>query len=255
VFIFTLLKVPQVFLRQKNYYTLNNRRRNMKTFFTLALFCLFLTNSIQAQTFAEPPGPENVLVVYRNGHTYSGLIKDHYVDVREIPSTHVTFVTLNETIQYGVEIVDNDERIVGEGILPWIYVKVKIADPIEDHLNTTYYNGQLLKDIIRYIVLCKGIPHRIDDTDCDDLHEHWRGDVTVDALLCLINQGNGNDFLSLYGSAPSPISNASNPYFYLDPSNTLQYRFISNFFQKDGIMPQLAGINAKPVENHRPEEG
>ena len=61
----------------------------MKTFFTLTLFCVFLANSIQAQTFADPPGPENVLVVFKapndEADTLSRSIKDHYVDVRQIP--------------------------------------------------------------------------------------------------------------------------------------------------------------------------
>jgi hypothetical protein len=61
-----------------------------------------------------------------------------------------------------------------------LYFNEKIVQPIRTHLLTTYVNGQPLKDIIRFIVLCKGVPYKINDRK-----DSWKGEsynVHIDKL-------------------------------------------------------------------------
>ena len=147
----------------------------MKTFLhlTLLLIITIQTNlfgqesCFQFPTFADPPGPENVLVVYRLDHPYSDSIMFHYVNIRNIPSSNIVDIDLSEPYP-GISFDNNDEIIKGEGLTAWNFVKTEIADKIEDKLNTTYYNGELLRDLIRYIVLCKGMPLKIQPTDANE---------------------------------------------------------------------------------------
>jgi|GEM_PF-5608579 len=69
----------------------------MKNIFLLVLlfglfdisYVLCQSENIQFPTFADPPGPENVLVVYNENSATSVNIMLHYMDVRNIPfSTH-----------------------------------------------------------------------------------------------------------------------------------------------------------------------
>jgi hypothetical protein len=133
------------------------------------------TDVVQFPTFAESPSSENVLVVYNNNLEMSVNIMLHYMDVRNIPfSTHKVPIILDDPVNYGVEFVQGDQVIKGPGINCWTYVKEVIADTVEHHLNTTYYNGQLLKDLIRYVVICPGIPFKIWDINSPALHHaHW----------------------------------------------------------------------------------
>ncbi|GMU95318.1 T9SS type A sorting domain-containing protein [Ignavibacterium sp.] len=110
-------------------------------------------------------------------------------------------------------------------------VKDAIADPIQNYLNTTYVNGQPLANRINYIVLIKGIPLKV-----RSFHYEWaatnRRQASVSALLCLMNQPDTNKhFLQLYGSY---MTTQLNPYFGVDPSLTMDYRFKSNHFVNSG---------------------
>jgi len=220
--------------------------------FTLFLFdiksSLCQIESTQFPTFADPPTAENVLVVYRIDHPNSSAIKDHYVDIRSIPSTNVVPINLSQSYP-GISFTNSDEVIVGEGNLGWQYVKERIADEIENHLNTTYYNGQLLRDLIRYIVVCKGIPFKIWDTSSNTTS--YRTFVSVDALLCLINQSPNKSFLDLYNTSSNDYPN---PYFGADPTFTLNYRFDNNHFEEQGykmqyLVSRLEGHNYQDVIN------
>lgn len=68
----------------------------MKNFFFLLLLCLLLCyNLVEAQqtpTFADPPGPEHVLVVYNSLDQTSIDIKDYYINARNIPAYNVVYL-------------------------------------------------------------------------------------------------------------------------------------------------------------------
>ena len=203
----------------------------MKTLNTITMIFILSAN-LSAQTTDEIPGPERVLVVFNENSEVSDSIRKHYVRVRGIPESNVKGINITDPSSYGCEFRQNGEEIVdlslpGNG--GWLYVKEVIADEVENYLNTTYYDGQLLKNVIRYIVLCKGIPLKV--KYADNLGWIWdsqyRNRVSVDALLCLINQPNGWSFISLYGTTNGDYKN---PYFNVDPRFTMDYRFISNYF-------------------------
>jgi len=188
--------------------------------------------NISAQTFADPPGPENVLVVYNLDSEISENIMSHYVDVREIPSTNIIGIRLKNPSNYGVEIIQEGEEINGlvSKEAGWVYVKEVIADTLEYYLNNTYYNGQLLKDIVRYLVICKGLPLKV--RYADSFEWNWqatyRNRVSIDATLCLINQN--KNLLDLF---ETDALSFKNPYFVADEFFTLENRFISNYFTNE----------------------
>lgn len=206
----------------------------MKSLITTGLILLFSTQLL-SQTTDEIPTPERVLVVYRSNHTYSDDIANYYAQKRNIPESNVFGIDITDPGYYGCEFRWNDEEIVdlslpGNG--GWYYVKNVIADQIEQYLNTNYYEGQPLKNVIRYIVLCKGIPLKVkyDDILGWDQNSLFRNRVSVDALLCLINQPNGLSFVNLYETYYSLYRNE---YFDVDPRYSMDYHFISNYFVND----------------------
>jgi hypothetical protein len=115
----------------------------MKTYLQLLVLTVFIMSvnlfgqesCYQFPTFAEPPGPENVLVVFNQDDQTSIIIKDYYMDKRGIPViTHKKGITLPPasgiTFEHGVEIIK------GEGLTAWNYVKENITDPIESNILT-----------------------------------------------------------------------------------------------------------------------
>ncbi|BDQ03787.1 MAG: hypothetical protein HRF52_14460 [Ignavibacterium sp.] len=161
----------------------------MKQFFTI-LFLLSLYNHIveaqQTPTFADPPGPEHVLVVYKEptGLTdtlgfVSDSVKEYYKDARQIPESNILGLTnlIDDDIYDPVSnithriILDQQGEIIRDSINQnsltpsihaWLYFNERIAKPIANYLKTTVVNGDTLKNKIRFIVLCKGVPFRID---------------------------------------------------------------------------------------------
>jgi len=163
-------------------------------------------------------------------------IKDYYVAVRGIPEVNILtdglFIPNSIIYPEGtVTVEQGGEDIRGEGNLGWRYAKDVIADPIQNYLNTTYVNGQPLKDRINYIVLCKGIPLKVRSFPFEWMTSNRR-QVSVSALLCLINQPDPNkNFLQLYSTS---MTSQLNPYFGADINNTMNYRFKSNHFVNGG---------------------
>ena len=68
----------------------------MKQFFTILSFFILCNNLAEAQTYANIPGPENVLVVYKipkdENDTLGNVSKavmEYYVSARNIPAVNV----------------------------------------------------------------------------------------------------------------------------------------------------------------------
>lgn len=223
----------------------------------------------QQPTYANYPTVENVLVVYRLNNSVSNNIKNHYVDRRSIPISNVLGLSINASQPYptGTVILDQGDEVIRNSgdcwesttevcdNIAWQFYKDYIETPIKNHLNTTYnQNGDLLKDVIRYIVLCKGIPHKIRSghiwiggNEPNNWAHKTRINVSVDALLCLIN--NNTDILTLYNNPPTPVTPplglgmfadgadpvSWNPYFSPDEetSFSFDYRFLPNYFTSE----------------------
>jgi len=230
----------------------------MKHFSFLCFFFLLCFNIAEAQTYANIPGPENVLVVYDSLNQVSIDIKDYYQNARNIPASNIVGLTdlVNADIfdsvsntTHRIEITQDGEIISDSTILSygpinrhsWLYFIERIAAPIAYHLRTTLVNGEPLKNTIRFIVLCKGVPFRILTTP--DHSGSCNQNVPVDALLCFLGEDINNpyhlmSFLNLETPSPIPphpcrgIYSIENPYFNADPNFSMDHNFQPNFYSK-----------------------
>ncbi|MDP2365757.1 MAG: T9SS type A sorting domain-containing protein, partial [Ignavibacteria bacterium] len=154
--------------------------------------------------------------------------------------------------------------------IAWQYYKDFIETPIKNHLNSTYnQNGVLLKNIIRYIVICKGLPHKVRSGHVwVGTYGEWahrtRINVSIDALLCLMN--NTQDILTLYNNPATPVQPplpdgifssdpvGGNPYYNVDPTFNLNHRFNTNHYitgtgwKLNYLVSRLDGQNLTEVQ-------
>lgn len=118
----------------------------MKILITITLISIISINLLP-QTTDDIPGPERVLVVYNANSAVSDSIRKHYVRVRGIPESNVKGINIVDPENYGCEWgvggPEAGEEIIGQTSedAGWVYVKEVIANVIENHLNTTYYEG------------------------------------------------------------------------------------------------------------------
>ena len=272
----------------------------MKTISLLFLFIIFFYGALIAQpigtqvtyptlptqtvTNANVPTAENVLVVYNSGNSTSVEVKNYYVTKRSIPTYNILGISIPSSFTYstGTVILDQSgELIKNSGTcsesstevcdnIAWQFYKDFIQTPIKNYLNTTYnQNGVLLKDAIRYIVLCKGIPHKIRSGHIwIGTYGEWahrtRINVSVDALLCLLN--NNQDIISLYNNPVTPVQPpvgcgifcndviGGNPYNGIDQNFSFDYRFLPNHFETSNgwklnyLVSRLDGDNINEVK-------
>lgn len=224
-----------------------------------ALFLIFLLSNIpihsQYPTYADPPGPENVLVVYNFNSSISKAIKNYYVSARGIPNSnivaldqlqedvYITYegVTHNIKLKQGEE---NEKEIIEDQQAAWcpvykhgwIYFIDRIATPIANKLKTTNENGDTLKNVIRFIVLCKGIPFRIQITPYHS--GSCNQNVLVDALLYYLGENIDDpysllDYLNeecVSGGQCHGTYNIVNPYYNADPTFSMDHQFIPNYY-------------------------
>jgi len=174
----------------------------------LFLLIIFYYSTIFAQspTYATEPKPENILVVYNSQSDTSFQIMNYYKNARGIPGSNIVGLPDLDTLANIIDLETGIEHLIelqqGEGnekeIIydtqgrfdtvykhAWIYFIDRIAEPIAYHLRTTVVNGDTLKNTIRFIVLCKGVPFKIQAAG------DWSvpGNINVDALLCMLNTG------------------------------------------------------------------
>lgn len=228
----------------------------------------------QQPTYAGLPSPDNILVVYNSNPnaSYSDSIKTYYIQMRGIPNgTHVLGLDLPDTTNISGHFIKlwQDREIIrdttqawndttfgaGATIHAWVYFNQHIVQPLRNYLLTTPYNGQPLKDVIRYIVLCKGIPFRL-QSRADWAFSDPAGakhNVSVDALLSLLGNtygtGNENAILNLFG-----CNQIDNPYYYVDSSFTMDYRFTPNHFENNNaklyhLVTRLDGLTTNDIIN------
>lgn len=247
----------------------------MKYLLTISFLFLLCYNVIEAQqtpTYADSPAPEHVLIVYNNQSDTSGYIKDYYQTARGIPAGNVVGLsTLVDTAYYNGERVilaqdkeiirrdapcsgDNNNQVC-EDNYAWQYFEDNIAAPIRNHLNTQIdpITGKYLYQQIRYIVLCKGIPIKIQSGHSQTYNAHQiLVNVSVCGLLSVLNT-NGNQ-------NPNPVTlykgnRILNPYDTVDPKLEMTHRFLPNYYSQDGniklsyLVSILDGIDYEEVES------
>ncbi|HOJ08956.1 MAG TPA: hypothetical protein PKX68_15485, partial [Ignavibacteriaceae bacterium] len=236
----------------------------MKLLFIISMFFIIYLSISEAQTNANIPGPENVLVVYKApdpnnpADTVSQAIKDYYVAARNIPTINVVPLELpRKVISVGdwsdphvVKLGFDDQNIVDSTwakwdsthcvdtakFHAWQYFIEEIANPIRDHLENNN-----LTSTIRYIVMCQGVPYKIQAVG------DWSspGNVSVDGLLCMLNTDDYDDFVETIfnnlvddcypGCVPPPNHCYSspvitNPYFDKDNNFNFNARFKPDYY-------------------------
>jgi len=259
----------------------------MKQFIFITFIIFFCFNAVNAQTNANISGPENVLVVYRppidqndSIGIVSQAIKNYYVNERGIPNSNV--VPLNDLISHDINIdgvihpviIAENGNIIRDSLghewqtwfvtqHAWKYYYQYVAEPIKQHL----INNNLTSTI-RYIVLCKGVPFKL---QAGGDHGSVICNQSIDGLLCMLNTNNYDILLdSIYNkyrrfAVPAPNYYSSNcmiitnPYYSYNSSANLimNNRFKGGVFTRywnghtiklDYLVSHLEGINYNMVK-------
>ena len=227
----------------------------MKIFFVFFLFSVICYSQAELDpppsypennfnpTYENIAGPNEVFVVYRNSDagfdTLSMHIKNYYVTKRYIPGINTLGLNLPDTVTIdnhliqllmeGEMIYDHDWELPNTDHA-WRYFKNYIMDPIQDYLDSTYVEGQQLKSRIKYIVLCKGIPLKVNPyVEYSGNNHYLRQMVSLDGLLCFLSQTDPNFSIldDIFGTSCDDIPN---PYYNVDKNFDGNYRFKSDYF-------------------------
>lgn len=186
------------------------------SFFTLlavllAPFVTFASNS----TNTNISGPDEVFVVYNSSYTTDSN-NDGFQDSLEIANYYKTKRGLSNKNVAGVSMPTAQDISRSDYDK---YVKAGIEKALTD-------SG--LKDSINYIVLTKGVPMKIYSTSGYNINYTEIGcDCgSVDSALTL-----------LYQTYNSNTDRVVNPYYNIDPNQTLNYRFKNNTYVDTGYWP------------------
>ncbi len=215
----------------------------MKHLLVSFFFFLLCYNVTEAQTYANIPGPENVLVVYNSLNQTSIDVKAYYQTARSIPTSNIKGLNIPTSAYNGAVQLEQEGEVIrrmgscsdygSNGVcdtLAWYYFEEYIAGPIRNHLNNMVdpNTGEFLFNQIRYIVLCKGIPLKLWSQD-PAWHE-WGANISVDALLSILNtNGNNNQRpVAYYYPNNNAENRKTNPYHGKDQMLTMEYRFLPN---------------------------
>ena len=211
----------------------------MKYLLSICLFLILYCEVTKAQTYANIAGPENVLVVYNTNSDTSRYVKDYYVNARNIPSinicaldtlpedTTITYQGVTHTIEivgWGDIIRDNNQAMSDTPTFhAWKYFLDFIATPIRNYLIDNN-----LQETIRYIVICKGVPWKIQGKyNGGGSGYSANGNIPIDGLLCMLNTDNYDSYIE---NSVYPGGYQSNPYYNADPNYTFNYRFLPDHF-------------------------
>jgi uncharacterized protein (TIGR03790 family) len=251
----------------------------MRYFITVLFIALLCQKLMEAQTktYTGLPGPENVLVVYKipnpndPADTISRAVKDYYKEARSIPDINIFPITslppreiLNyngedhviKIVQSGDIIQDSTEAEIDSAQVgyqssfhAWQYYYNHIALPIKN-----YIAENNLSSTIRYIVLCKGVPYKIQAMgDWDGINNPINKNVSLQCLLSLLNNEPyyttlQNLFNGTGYSAKNPFNMEDNDdYYYLD------YRFLPDHYINEGglklsyLVTRLDGLSYTDV--------
>ena len=201
--------------------------------------------SQQIPTNLNYPEPKNVLVVYKIPSNQSddiGIIseqvKDYYVGKYNIPSQNIVGLSLPSSIFYeGHSVILYREGEVikdatsADSDIPdthaWQYYIDYIQEPLKNHLDNTIVGGEQLKNIIRYIVLCYGMPFKIQARyDWSSSNELWRENIAMDGLLTILYYPNILELWHKYYGDDK----YGNPYWQADNDYNFDMRFKPNHF-------------------------
>lgn len=248
----------------------------MKQLKVILILLFLIQTKIFCQTYASPPGPENVLVVYNSLDQISNEVKNYYIEMRGIPESNVVSLDGLEDVNLTYENSTHHIAIVQSGDIlrdetqsaidsvteeggtfhAWQYFYERIAIPIKQHLENTFVNGKKLKETIRYIVLCKGIPPKLQsryDVSGVGYPEYYN--VSLQNLLCILNNEPYYDILKTFFSNGGG-GLRTNAYYTLFPQIlNMNYRFLPDFFTNSNglkisyLVSRLDGLTYADVRN------
>lgn len=159
----------------------------------------------QDPTYENLPLPSEILVVYNEINEQSESVANYYKEKRDIPSINLCPITkLPEYVDYGeaggAYLENGGEKIISwtpehdAEEAHWLYYKDYIETPIKNYMETNN-----LTDTIRYIVMIKGLPFRLQR---DPYHLCCRRiNAAICALLSLMNQPDERDIMTLYNTS------------------------------------------------------
>ena len=226
------------------------------------------TMSSQTATDLNYPEPKHVLVVYKTPSSQSdsiGLIskdvKDYYINKYDIPSQNVVGLTLPDEVTYEGHVVRlyRKAEIIKDTTSAWYdnpdthaweYYIDYISDPIKSRLDSVVIAGDTLKNTIRYIVLCYGIPFKI------QARRDWAGflltrqNVALDGLLTILYHPN---ILDLWNTAYDD-ENYENPFWRSDRYYNFNMRFEPHHFLNDSglvlnyLVSRLDALDYETIE-------
>jgi hypothetical protein len=247
------------------------------------LIILFLINipiHSQTPTNAGPPDSSHVLVVWNGNSSISDSVKNYYVNARGIPESNIIrldnltdeWFTYDGTSHW-IEIVQSGDILkdttqawedspyvtnggAGATFHSWQYFYERIADPIKQYLETKIVNGIPLKETIRYIVLCKGVPYKLQS------RHDWSGtgglppnnNISLQSLLSILNNEPYYDNLVSLFNVGTP--NYTNPYYEAAKESFwyLEYRFLPDFYSNSAgtklsyLVTRLDGLSIEDTQ-------
>ena len=183
---------------------------------------------IQSPTYAEVPTGEDVLVVYNtnyvedeneNGVPDGIEIARYYQEARNVPE--VNLVPIHVSTDEEITRPEYDRNYDTEGLYEETsYIRQAIEQYLTNHTNE---EGEPLGDAIRYIVLTKGVPLKIQQYD-GGTYIRQADYSSVDAAIALLFQDYEID------------GRIRNPYYKADPNLSLDYRFDgAHFSNSNGL--------------------
>lgn len=184
---------------------------------------------------------------------------EYYLSARNIPEVNVVPLNLPDSIEItidnvthwvglaqGTDIIrdfnQHSDSAVTTTFHAWRYYLDYVAAPIKDWI--TSHN---LTSTIRYIVLCKGVPFKIQAAGD---YMGAQGNLTVGGLLCMLNTA---DYESFIENTIYPFNAKANPYYNVDPNFTMEYRFLPDHFTGSDynlsyLVSHLDGVDYETVK-------
>lgn len=183
--------------------------------------------------------PTEVLVIVNKDIENLYGLGRKYCELHNIPSTNIVFLDIpaRELIDgQMVEVGRNNEIIYDLSASDisnhsWKFFKKNILEPIINHLQNNYINGEQLADKIKYFVIFKGVPYKIaPHYEYSYVDDGGRTAVCVDALLSIAFQRHlpGFDILNLFAT---PHAEQPNPYYNIETDYSGDHKFRNNYYQ------------------------
>jgi hypothetical protein len=238
----------------------------MKNFLLCVLVVVFgaIISNAQTPTDAGIPDAQHVLVVYKSPEnptdTVSRALANYYKNAHGIPESNICpldslrdwEITINDTthivgLAQQTDIIRDFHQDSVWAVTPtfhaWRYYLDYVATPIKNWITSHNLSS------IRYVVLVKGVPFKVQAAGDWALLGTSGGNVTVDGLLCMLNTDNYESFIEneVYQHTKS------NPYYNVDPNFTMEYRFLPDHFTGSNyklsyLVSHLDGISYNVVK-------